>query len=215
MNQNQTKQQKIRVVRFGGTQPFSPKLFLPGIYGFYGSSKNGPENYEPINTWGFLSCQVTLEVPITYDGIAYYSVESFYFAMKTTDKTKRKKIAQKNLNVSSAAVKGISKSIQPRKNWEILKWEVLLYALRRKFQIKRFRAALLKTENLYIEESNWWGDTYYGVSHETQRGFNILGHMLMHVRNEIRNNLDPDSNPFIYKFVPEENPEDYTELIIP
>ena len=50
-----------RVVKFGNVFPKSPKGILPGIYGFYGSSKNGVENYEPINEYGFLSNQITLD----------------------------------------------------------------------------------------------------------------------------------------------------------
>ncbi len=197
-----------RVVRFGNVFPKSPKGILPGIYGFYGSSKNGVENYEPINEYGFLSNQITLDKPILFDGLAYYSIEAFYYAMKTSDKDKRRKIAQLNIKQSSAAVKSIGKMIPEKPDWYIQKWAVLLYALRDKFSQTRYKQLLLNTENLYIEETNWWGDCYFGVDIKSGLGFNIHGCMIMHVRNEIRWNLDPKTNQFIYYFDPsyETNP---------
>ena len=225
-NQNQLQQQSLprqkpvvitsgnsnlnyeRVVKFGNVFPKSPKGILPGIYGFYGSSKNGVENYEPINEYGFLSNQITLDKPILFDGLAYYSIEAFYYAMKTSDKDKRRKIAQLNIKQSSAAVKSIGKTIPEKPDWYIQKWAVLLYALRDKFSQTRYRQLLLNTENLYIEETNWWGDCYFGVDIKSGLGFNIHGCMIMHVRNEIRWNLDPKTNQFIYYFDPsyETNP---------
>ena len=238
-NQNQLQQQSLprqkpvvitsgdsnlnyeRVVKFGNVFPKSPKGILPGIYGFYGSSKNGVENYEPINEYGFLSNQITLDKPILFDGLAYYSIEAFYYAMKTSDKDKRRKIAQLNIKQSSAAVKSIGKTIPEKPDWYIQKWAVLLYALRDKFSQTRYRQLLLNTENLYIEETNWWGDQYYGVDLKSGLGFNIFGYILMHIRNEIRNNLDPKQNPFRYYFDPYNNtlnqgqyPESITTLII-
>ena len=121
---------KERIVKFGEIFPKSPKGYVPGIYGFFGSSKNGIENYEPINEYGFLSNQITLDSPILFDGIAYYSIEAFYYAMKTTDKEKRKRIAQLNISKSSVAEKSIGKTIKERPDWYIQKWAVLLYALR-------------------------------------------------------------------------------------
>ena len=141
--------------------------------------------------------------------------------MKTSDKDKRRKIAQLNIKQSSAAVKSIGKMIPEKPDWYIQKWAVLLYALRDKFSQTRYKQLLLNTENLYIEETNWWGDQYYGVDLKSGLGFNILGYALMHVRNEIRNNLDPKQNPFRYYFDPYTNtpyqgqyPEAITTLII-
>lgn len=193
---------KERIVKFGEIFPKSPKGYVPGIYGFFGSSKNGIENYEPINEYGFLSNQITLDSPILFDGIAYYSIEAFYYAMKTTDKEKRKRIAQLNISKSSAAVKSIGKTIKELPDWYIQKWAVLLYALREKFNKPRYKQLLLNTENLYIEETNWWGDCYFGVDIKSGLGFNILGCMIIHIRNEIRWNLDPKTNQFIYYFDP-------------
>ena len=59
-----------------------------------------------------------------------------------------------------------------------------------------------ENKNLYIEETNWWGDCYFGVDIKSGLGFNILGCMIIHVRNEIRWNLDPKTNQFIYYFDP-------------
>ena len=122
--------------------------------------------------------------------------------MKTTDKEKRKRIAQLNISKSSVAVKSIGKTIKEQPDWYIQKWAILLYALREKFNKPRYKQLLLNTENLYIEETNWWGDCYFGVDIKSGLGFNILGCMIIHVRNEIRWNLDPKTNQFIYYFDP-------------
>lgn len=36
-----------------------------------------------------------------------------------------------------------------------------------------------------IIEKNWWGDTFFGVDDKTLLGANVLGQILMVVRDEI------------------------------
>ena len=192
--------------------PSSP-YYPDGIYGFYGDNKNGPENFQGINEYAFLSNTVTLETrckPIIHERIVYYSVEAFYQAMKTLNTDLRKKIASVNIkNVNSI------RSIQftPRSGWSTgtkqFRFIVLLYGLREKFKyytirssddqehINRFWKLLESTGDKYIEETNWWNDKIFGVYNKTKRGFNILGYMLMHVRYE---NRLKRKIPFWYKF---------------
>ena len=57
--------------------------------------------------------------------------------------------------------------------------------LLQKFDVAKYRTLLLNTNNDYIEETNWWGDKYWGVCHKTGEGQNILGQLLMNVRKII------------------------------
>ena len=41
---------------------------------------------------------------------------------------------------------------------------------------------LLATGQRYLEETNHWGDLYYGVDYRTGKGQNVLGQILMKVR---------------------------------
>lgn len=54
---------------------------------------------------------------------------------------------------------------------------------------KYLRDRLLNTGNAYLEETNDWGDTYWGVA--DGKGLNMLGHILMTVRAYIRSVQEP------------------------
>ena len=41
---------------------------------------------------------------------------------------------------------------------------------------------LQETRDFYLEETNWWNDTFWGVCN--RKGKNILGHLLMKIRDE-------------------------------
>ena len=45
---------------------------------------------------------------------------------------------------------------------------------------------LLDTGDEILEEGNTWHDTYWGVDLKTGEGKNMLGSILMRVRNELR-----------------------------
>ena len=55
--------------------------------------------------------------------------------------------------------------------------------MRRKFQIPSLRDKLIATGDAYIEETNNWGDEFWGVCHGF--GENMLGKILMEIRKEI------------------------------
>ena len=70
-----------------------------------------------------------------------------------------------------------------RSDWEAIKCEIMLDVLRAKFQDHRLRAQLVATAPKQLVEANSWGDRFWGVSRGT--GFNVLGLLLMKVRDEI------------------------------
>jgi predicted NAD-dependent protein-ADP-ribosyltransferase YbiA (DUF1768 family) len=65
--------------------------------------------------------------------------------------------------------------------------------IKQKFAADPLRRMLLDTGDLYLEETNHWGDVCWGVCNGI--GENMLGHTLMMVRDEIRNDLTRLQSP--------------------
>lgn len=69
--------------------------------------------------------------------------------------------------------------------WDSVKQDVMYEILKSKFQNAKLKEKLLKTEDAYLEETNTWNDTYWGVC--DGEGQNMLGKLLMRLRSDIRN----------------------------
>jgi len=67
-----------------------------------------------------------------------------------------------------------------RKDWDYVKVDVMTLLLCQKFANEELHELLMGTGDLYLEESNDWGDTFWGVCEN--RGRNMLGHLLFHLR---------------------------------
>lgn len=121
--------------------------------------------------------------PFTYyctpRGIVFDTTENFYQAMKTKDVKLRKYLA----GVSPYAAKKAARDIYIREGWESIKLQVMLYCNKIKYSQPKFRELLLGTGDCYIEETNGWGDTFWGV-YEGE-GENNLGKIIMQIREEI------------------------------
>lgn len=128
--------------------------------------------------------------PFIYEGIEYPTNEHFFQAMKTLDPTERMWIA-------SAETPGIAKrrgrSCTLRSDWEQVKEEVMLTGLRIKFNQPTLRTMLLMTGDQELVEGNWWHDNTWGNCScercKNIQGRNLLGELLMQVRNEIKEEL--------------------------
>ena len=121
----------------------------------------------------FYPCQ------IEYKGLVYPSTENAYQAMKF-DIANRSKFT-----LCSAAVAkklGSTKPIETP-DWEIIKYLIMWEVNCLKYEIPSFREKLLATGDAYIEETNNWGDTNWGVCNGV--GNNHLGHILMGIRQDI------------------------------
>lgn len=81
--------------------------------------------------------------------------------------------------------KQLGRNCHLRKDWEMIKDDVMLFALREKFSNPELRNKLLATGDEKLVEGNWWRDTYWGVCEGI--GQNKLGKLLMQVREEIKN----------------------------
>lgn len=83
--------------------------------------------------------------------------------------------------------KQLGRKCQLHKNWEEIKDNVMLFALREKFSNPELRNKLLATGDEELIEGNWWRDTYWGVCEGV--GKNKLGKLLMQVRKELKNDI--------------------------
>lgn len=124
-------------------------------------------------------------VEILIDGEIYISSEHYYMSQKTTDPILRRQIIECK---TPGQAKRLGRSVVLREGWdEVHKLPTMLKALRHKFSVPLMRDMLEGTGDAYLEETNHWGDTFWGVCDGV--GYNCLGHMLMRVRDENRMTL--------------------------
>jgi ribA/ribD-fused uncharacterized protein len=127
---------------------------------------------------------------VFYEGILYPSTEHAYQAAKTTDVEIRKKF----LNLTCSEAKKFGQTIGLRDNWDIIKYDVMFAVVFDKFfRHENLRRELIETGDMYLEETNHWGDKYYGVC--DGEGLNVLGQILMLVRNVIK--VNPNRKGFL------------------
>lgn len=120
------------------------------------------------------------EAPVTYDGILYQSNEAAFQAQKTLDIEKRKTFA--DLKPSRAKALGRSRSLNLRKDWEIVKVDIMRDICFAKFnQNPKLKKLLMETSNEKLEEGNNWGDDFWGTV--KGKGENHLGIILMEIRD--------------------------------
>ena len=135
--------------------------------------------------YGFSGCYMFLSnfypTKIEYEGLQYNSTEAAYQSAKTLDKQLRLKFT----NIIASKAKKLGRQLNLRKDWEQVKVDIMYELLIKKFSNESLKQQLLSTGDKYLEETNYWGDTFWGVS--KNKGNNILGKLLMKVRGEINN----------------------------
>jgi ribA/ribD-fused uncharacterized protein len=139
----------------------------PGIYGFSGEYRF-LSNFYPID--------------LVIDGITYRSAEHYYMSCKPDNDTVRDRIISAK---SPSIAKRLGRKCKLRPDWEEkYRDKSMITALRAKFENSYLNGLLLETGDLYLEETNTWGDTYWGVCDGV--GLNRLGKMLMFIRKIYR-----------------------------
>ena len=123
----------------------------------------------------FVPCKVML------DGLEFTSTEHAYVAAKTLDLNKRAEIAAVE---TAGQVKRLGRKLKLREDWEEVKVGVMHDLLIQKFSQEPFRSQLIATGDAYLEETNTWNDTFWGVCEGV--GFNTLGWLLMQVRTDLQ-----------------------------
>jgi len=130
----------------------------------------------------WLSNFAPCEIP--FNGMLFASVEHAYMSAKSNELEWKNFCADSNN--SPGTVKKKSKEIVLREDWESVKVEVMRQLLKMKFSQEPYRKLLLDTGDLYIQEGNWWGDTFWGVDLKTNTGENNLGLLIMAIRDELK-----------------------------
>jgi ribA/ribD-fused uncharacterized protein len=137
---------------------------MNGVYGFFGEYR-WLSNFWPAT--------------VRMDGVTYPTVENAYQAAKTITPSEREQF----VNVTPGRAKQLGKAIWLRKDWDREKEAIMLALLRQKFRHPDLQVKLIMTADAHLEESNDWGDVYWGVCNG--KGQNRLGHLLMAVRAEV------------------------------
>ena len=125
--------------------------------------------------------------PIHHQGINYPTAEHLYQALKTTERSMRKKIS--SLNTPGKA-KRMGKTITLRKDWEGIKIIAMRWVIGLKFdQNLELQQLLLATEGSILVEGNYWHDNFWGNCKcpkcKQIDGKNNLGKILMRKRFQL------------------------------
>jgi ribA/ribD-fused uncharacterized protein len=129
------------------------------------------------NFSNFAPCEVELWKRV------YPSVEHAYQSAKNNGE-EWKKFCQSD--VTAGKVKQATKHVVLIKEWEDIKVQLMRNLVWQKFNKEPFRTLLLSTNDSYIQEGNWWGDTFWGVNLKTGFGKNVLGYILMEIRAALK-----------------------------
>jgi ribA/ribD-fused uncharacterized protein len=123
--------------------------------------------------------------PVELDDEIYPTNEHAYQAAKFKDRNFRKRIQMAS---TPAAARRLGQSPGKRENWDAIKYAVMLDLNCQKYMNPRLQTMLLQSGNAYLEETNHWGDVYWGVCNGV--GQNNLGKILMKIRDACRVTLD-------------------------
>lgn len=140
-----------------------------GIFGFF-------DEYRWLSNYHL--CKIEL------DGRIYNSSEAAYMACKTADDSDKQLFVG---NITPVQAKKLGNQITLRHDWEHYRLIAMMQVLTAKFtQNQDLYDLLVSTGDVYLEESNNWGDVFWGVDYNSQSGHNMLGKCLMAVRSVIK-----------------------------
>jgi len=123
------------------------------------------------------------ECHVCFDNMMYTSTENAYQSAKCKNVNER--ILFLGLTPFKAMKLG-REGVEVRDDWEQVKYDTMACIVFDKFyRDKELRSLLLDTGNKYIEETNHWGDVYWGVCDGV--GKNNMGKILMRVRDFWKN----------------------------
>ena len=127
---------------------------------------------------------------VRFEGVTYHSVEAAFQAAKCVSPEARRRFA----TMSPYMAKQAGRTVDLRPDWEDVKVEVMRGLLREKFAPgSELARMLLSTGNAELHEGNTWGDTFWGEDLKTGTGRNMLGNLLMEVRDGLRVRKESES----------------------
>jgi len=120
---------------------------------------------------------------LKFEGLAYLSSEAAYQASKSSNPETKEKFT----SIDARLARNLGRQIGIRDDWEQDKLNVMYRILRAKFTQEPQRQILLGTGDAYLEETNYWHDTFWGVYNGV--GENHLGRLLMVIRDELKEGI--------------------------
>lgn len=136
--------------------------------------------YSSSDPWGELSNW--WPAPFELDGKVWPTTEHYFMAHKTKDPVERERIRRAP---SPRRAKELGRQVRLRRGWDGMKFEVMLTANRAKFtQHDDLRELLLSTGDRPIHEN--CGDPWWGGGPNFPDGRDLLGKVLVRVRDELR-----------------------------
>jgi ribA/ribD-fused uncharacterized protein len=120
---------------------------------------------------------------IEKDGVYWQTIEHYFQAQKFADPTLRERIRRAHTPKEARAL-GQSRTFPLRPDWDVVREQVMLEAMRIKFKVPSAKALLLSTGDRMLVESSPFD--YFWASGKDGTGQNRLGHLLVQVRSEIR-----------------------------
>lgn len=120
---------------------------------------------------------------IKLGGRTFPSVEAAYMSAKSDD-WRWKEFCSDTSN-SAGQIKKASKAVSLVDNWEAIKVQVMRECVTQKFNQEPYKTKLKATGNTKIQEGNMWNDKFWGVCLKTGYGQNILGKLLMEIRETL------------------------------
>lgn len=131
--------------------------------------------------------------PVTYLGKTYQSSEAAFQAQKTLDEVVQWKFTA--LSPRDARTEGRRLMLRP--DWEGAKDGIMRDILKCKFSNPALMGKLLGTGDAFLEEANTWHDNYWGNCTCDRcgkvPGKNMLGKLLMELREELKEELSYDA----------------------
>ena len=123
--------------------------------------------------------------PVEYEGIMYPSVEHAYQAAKTFDPNWREIVSRAE---TPKKAKYYGYRVPKREDWESVKLQIMEALVLNKFlRNEELKVRLILTGTGLLEETNSWGDTFWGVCNGV--GENHLGKILMKVRESFSSSV--------------------------
>jgi ribA/ribD-fused uncharacterized protein len=119
---------------------------------------------------------------IILDNAEYQSVEHAYMSAKSDDK-EWKHFCQTEPKASS--VKKVSADMSLIDDWTSKRVEIMKQCLCQKYAQEPYKSLLIATKHKYLQEGNNWEDKFWGVCLETNEGENILGKLIMEIRERL------------------------------
>jgi ribA/ribD-fused uncharacterized protein len=141
-------------------------MTLPAVRGFFGP-------YRFLSNFHFVNVQL--------DGEIYRTTEHAYQAAKTLDLDARRMIQRMS---APRDARKAGQTVRIRDGWvEGIRWDTMYDLSCQKYSKGQTMHDLLCTYPMYLEETNTWGDVYWGVCRG--KGENQLGKILMTVREDL------------------------------